>query len=191
MGPTRWCQAGICGVIVNVDNRQINDGGYYGTLRSDHEVMAVTGACLAVRSDLYREIGGFSEDSQALSMTSISVSKLLNGGYRNIAANTVEMYHYESLTPRPRSQAERTRQPVRALVLAHAAGSISAKAKPASMTATEVKPSSVASMRGWLTAHWRIGWIPNCGGCYLCSSWGKPQWSSLGVIAKRANSRTH
>ena len=100
-----WVQHGgvglvYVGVIVNVDNRQINDGGYYGTLRSDHEVMAVTGACLAVRSDLYREIGGFS-GGLAGSFNDVDFCfKLLNGGYRNIAANTVEMYHYE-LDSRP------------------------------------------------------------------------------------------
>ena len=87
MGPTRCVGLAYVGVIVNVDNRQINDGGYYGTLRSDHEVMAVTGACLAVRSDLYREIGGFSEDFAAGSFNDVDFCfKLLNGGYRNIAA---------------------------------------------------------------------------------------------------------
>lgn len=101
-----WVQHGgvglaYVGVIVNVDNRQINDGGYYGTLRSDHEVMAVTGACLAVRSDLYREIGGFSEDFAGSFNDVDFCFKLLNGGYRNIVANTVEMYHYESLTRDP------------------------------------------------------------------------------------------
>ena len=101
-----WVQHGGIGlvhgdVIVNVDNRQANDGGYFGALVSDHEVMAVTGACLAVRSDLYREVGGFSEDFAGSFNDVDFCFKLLNSGYRNIAANTIEMYHYESLTRDP------------------------------------------------------------------------------------------
>lgn len=92
------------GVIVNVDNRRSNDGGYFGTLVSDHEVMAATAACLAVRADLYREVGGFSE-IYAGSFNDVDFCfKLLTAGYRNIAANTVEMYHYESLTRDPTVQ---------------------------------------------------------------------------------------
>lgn len=55
------------------------------------------------------------------------------------------------------------------------------------MTATEVKPSSVASMRGWLTAHWRIIGFPIAVLVLLVLLVGANlNGSSLGVIATKS-----
>ncbi len=89
------------GNVVNVDQRRPNGGGYYGSLISDHEVMGVTGACLAVRANLYSEVGGFSEDFAGSFNDVDFCFKVLTLGYRNIAANTISLYHYESLTRDP------------------------------------------------------------------------------------------
>ena len=55
------------------------------------------------------------------------------------------------------------------------------------MTATEVKPSSVASMRGWLTAHWRMIGFPIAVLVLLVLLVGANlNGSSLGVIATKS-----
>lgn len=89
------------GTIVNLDCGQPNDGGYFGTLIADHEVLGVTGACLAVRAKVYQEVGGFSEEFAGSFNDVDFCFKTLMFGYRNVVATSVSLFHYESLTRDP------------------------------------------------------------------------------------------
>ncbi len=78
-----------------------DQGGHFSSTIIDHEVIGVTGACMAVRRDVYLEVGGFCED-YAGSFNDVDFSfKMLRAGYRNIAANSLSMYHFESLSRDP------------------------------------------------------------------------------------------
>lgn len=87
--------------VFNANWKSKDTGGYFRTLISDHEVVGVTGACLAVRSDVFFEIGGFCEDFPG-AFNDVDFSfKCVLAGYRNVAANSVVLYHFESLTRNP------------------------------------------------------------------------------------------
>ncbi len=84
--------------VFNADRHAPNNGGYFGSLIADHEVVGVTAACLAIRTELYFELGGFCEDfPNSYNDVDFSFKALLEG-YRNIAANSIELYHFESMT---------------------------------------------------------------------------------------------
>lgn len=74
--------------------------GYRGLAQQTHEVAAVTGACLAVRTALFREIGGFDTEFPGNYSDVILCLDLLARGYRNLVVADVEMIHHESQTRR-------------------------------------------------------------------------------------------
>ena len=76
-------------------------GGYYGSLVVDHEVVGVTGACLAVRRSTFLEVGGFPEQLESSFNDVDFCFRLLDHGYRNVAAMGVELFHFESLSRDP------------------------------------------------------------------------------------------
>ena len=72
-----------------------NDLGYCCRAQVTQNLSAVTGACLAVRRELYFAVGGLNPD---LSVTCNDVDlclKLLKNGYRNLWTPFVNLYHYE------------------------------------------------------------------------------------------------
>ena len=66
--------------------------------RGVHNVIAVTGACLMIRKDVFTEIGGFSE-SLAVAFNDVDLCyRLWEKGYYNAVYCDKYLYHYESLT---------------------------------------------------------------------------------------------
>lgn len=71
---------------------------YFGWNRVDYDCIAVTGACLMVKTSKFREIGGF-DTSVAVAYNDVKLCFALHKrGYRNIIRNDVVAYHYESLS---------------------------------------------------------------------------------------------
>ena len=71
---------------------------YDGRNRMDHNVLAVTGACLMVRKDVWNECGGFSEDL-AVTFNDVELCfRIYKKGYYNVVCNSVSLYHHESLS---------------------------------------------------------------------------------------------
>ena len=71
---------------------------YDGRNRMDHNVLAVTGACLMVRKDVWNECGGFSEDL-AVAFNDVELCfRIYKKGYYNVVCNSVSLYHHESLS---------------------------------------------------------------------------------------------
>ena len=61
------------------------------------QVMAVTGACLAVRRSVYLEIGGLDEERLAISYNDVDLCLRLHAkGYRNLYEPRAELIHRES-----------------------------------------------------------------------------------------------
>lgn len=71
---------------------------YYGKNRGVHDMLAVTGACLMVRKDVFEQAGGFSEEL-AVAFNDVDLCyTIYEAGYYNIVRNDVTLYHHESLS---------------------------------------------------------------------------------------------
>lgn len=72
---------------------------YFGFNKGVRNVMAVTGACLMVRTSLFREIGGFNETDFAVAFNDIDFCyRIYERGYYNVVRNNMYLYHHESLS---------------------------------------------------------------------------------------------
>ncbi|MEO0818717.1 MAG: glycosyltransferase [Pseudomonadota bacterium] len=73
--------------------------GYFSRLKVAQNVTAVTAACLLVRRDVYREVGGLDEKDLRVAFNDVDFCfKVLNAGYTNIWTPWAELYHHESKT---------------------------------------------------------------------------------------------
>ncbi len=81
--------------------------GYFNYVNSVNNYCAVTAACLMVRKEVYREVGGFDEQF-AVEYNDVDFClKLISAGYYNVYLPHVMLYHYESLTRgHPKSSTE-------------------------------------------------------------------------------------
>ncbi len=71
---------------------------YYGWNRGMRNVIAVTGACLAVEKEKFEEVGGFPEELPvAFNDVDLCFSLYEKGYYNTVLQGTV-LYHYESLS---------------------------------------------------------------------------------------------
>ncbi len=71
---------------------------YHGINRYDRNVLAVTGACLMVRRDIFEEAGGFDE-RLAVAYNDIHLCMTLHDrGYMNVLRNDAVLWHDESLS---------------------------------------------------------------------------------------------
>lgn len=71
---------------------------YYGANRGNHNVLAVTAACLMVGKDRYREVKGFPEDLRVAFNDVDFCFSLYESGYRNVCMDGLSAYHHESLS---------------------------------------------------------------------------------------------
>lgn len=77
-------------------NREVH---YFGFNKGVRNVIAVTGACLMVRADLFHEAGGFDEENFAVAFNDVDLClKIFRKGYYNVVRNNMYLYHHESLT---------------------------------------------------------------------------------------------
>ena len=73
--------------------------GYVGRAALQQDVSAVTAACLAVRRELFQQVGGFDERELTVAYNDVDFClKLRSLGLRNVWTPFVELYHRESAT---------------------------------------------------------------------------------------------
>jgi GT2 family glycosyltransferase len=91
---------GIGGVAAHVHKFLPRDApGYCNRAVVTQNISAVTGACLAVRKKLYRQVGGLDEKNLHIAYNDIDFClKLLRAGYKNIFTPYALLYHHESIT---------------------------------------------------------------------------------------------
>lgn len=71
---------------------------YFGKNRGVHNVLAVTGACLMLRREVFEQAGGFPEEL-AVAFNDVDLCySIYENGYYNIVRNDVVLYHHESLS---------------------------------------------------------------------------------------------
>ncbi len=85
-------------------------GGYFSRALLQQNISAVTGACLAVRKELFEEVGPFDEKNLSVSFNDIDFClRLMAAGYRNVWTPFANLIHAESATrghqPTKREQA--------------------------------------------------------------------------------------
>ena len=72
---------------------------YYGFNKGVRDVIAVTGACLMIRTELFWEVGGFDAENFAVAFNDIDLClKVFEKGYYNVVRNNMYLYHHESLS---------------------------------------------------------------------------------------------
>lgn len=86
--------------------------GYFNRLNIAQEISCVTGACLAVRREVYDAVGGFNERDLAVSFNDVDFCiRLRQAGYTIIWTPGAELYHHEGLSRgRPDSTPEAARR---------------------------------------------------------------------------------
>ena len=73
------------------------DVGYFGQLALTRDVSAVTGACLAVRRDIYQDVGGLDEDRLKVAFNDVDFClRIREAGYKVVWTPFAELYHLES-----------------------------------------------------------------------------------------------
>jgi GT2 family glycosyltransferase len=86
-----------------------------GRLAVVREVTAVTGACLVIRKELFREVGGLDARELPIAFNDVDLCFRLHArGYRNLWTPHAELYHHESTSrgsdERPEQQARFRRE---------------------------------------------------------------------------------
>lgn len=76
-----------------------DDVGYFGQLMLTREVSAVTGACLALRREVYLRAGGLDEINLPISFNDVDLCLRIRAlGLRNLWTPFAELYHLESVS---------------------------------------------------------------------------------------------
>ncbi len=77
--------------------RSRGDEGYSGRGRLVQNLSAVTGACIVIRRDVYREVGGMDEEHVGVAFNDIDFClRLRAAGYRIVWTPHAELIHHES-----------------------------------------------------------------------------------------------
>lgn len=76
-----------------------DDPGYFGRSKVIQNLSAVTGACLIVRKEVYKEVGGLDEHHLQVAFNDVDFClKVREAGYWNVWTPFAELYHHESLS---------------------------------------------------------------------------------------------
>jgi GT2 family glycosyltransferase len=73
-------------------------GEYHGHLVANYNMIAVTGACLMVKRELFNNVGGFDEEFPIAYNDVEFCFRLFKAGYYNVVRNDAVLIHHESLS---------------------------------------------------------------------------------------------
>lgn len=73
-----------------------NSHGYFNQIQTINNYLAITGACLMCRREVFDAVGGLEEDLSVAFNDVDFCLKIVEQGYRNIYLPHVVLYHYES-----------------------------------------------------------------------------------------------
>lgn len=72
--------------------------GYFGRVALRNTLSAVTGACLLVRTSIYKQVGGLNEDLRVAFNDVDFCLRVMSLGLRNVWTPYAELFHHESIT---------------------------------------------------------------------------------------------
>ena len=103
---------GIGGVAGYANPRMNRSGiGPFGGSRLIRNFSAVTAAALAVRKELFLEVGGLDETNLKVAFNDVDFClRLIEAGYRNLFTPYCELYHHESLSRGPDTDSEKAKR---------------------------------------------------------------------------------
>lgn len=82
--------------------------GDAGMLTITRTYSAVTAACLAIRADVFREVGGLDEDALRIGYNDVDLClKVRDHGYRSVACPSALLFHMESVSRGPNDNPEK------------------------------------------------------------------------------------
>jgi GT2 family glycosyltransferase len=85
-----------------------SDGGYFARLLLAQEVSAVTGACLAMRREVFAEVGGFDAEHLKIAFNDIDLClRVREAGYRIVWTPFSRLIHHESKSRGPEDTPEK------------------------------------------------------------------------------------
>lgn len=85
-----------------------DDPGYFGRMVQAHEVSAVTGACLAMRADVFAEVGGFDAERLKVAFNDVDLClRVRVAGYRIVWTPFAKLVHHESKSRGPEDTPEK------------------------------------------------------------------------------------
>ena len=89
---------GVNGVVDHVHKyRQKEDNGYADRLQLTQNFSAVTGACMLMRRDVFKEVGGLDEKDLRVAFNDIDLClRIREAGYLIVWTPYAELYHLES-----------------------------------------------------------------------------------------------
>jgi GT2 family glycosyltransferase len=91
------------GFIGHAYFRDIDGFGPFGDLAITHEVVGVTGACLAQRKEVWESSGGWDVSFPS------AYNDIREQGFSILQVNAARLYHYESITRNPTVKTEETK----------------------------------------------------------------------------------
>ena len=73
--------------------------GYFGRLKQRQNYSALTGACLAMRREVFDQVGGFNETELAVAFSDVDLClKVQEAGYCNVWTPFAQLIHHESVS---------------------------------------------------------------------------------------------
>jgi GT2 family glycosyltransferase len=85
------------GAIHEGVGQSVEDGGYMGRTALQRNALAVTGACMATRADLFRQLGGFDESNLGVEFNDTDYClRIHDRGLSVIYTPFATLYHFES-----------------------------------------------------------------------------------------------
>ena len=91
---------GIGGVAGHAfKTKPVNYSGHMNRSNLSHNVSAVTGACLAIEKNKFKQVEGFDELNLKIAFNDVDLClKLMKAGYKNLFLPQVQLIHYESFS---------------------------------------------------------------------------------------------
>ncbi len=103
---------GIHGVGAHVQRLHDRDAdGYCKRLKFPQEYTAITAACLAIRKEVFDQVGGLNQKDLKVGFNDVDLClKVKEAGYNNIWTPLAELYHHESVSRGPETSPEKARR---------------------------------------------------------------------------------
>ena len=97
------------GFIGHAYFREVDGFGPFGDLAITHEVVGVTGACLAQRKEVWETLGGWDVSFPGAYNDIDYCFRIREQGLSVLQVNSARLYHYESITRNPTVKPEETK----------------------------------------------------------------------------------
>jgi GT2 family glycosyltransferase len=97
------------GFIGHAYFRDVDGFGPFGDLAITHEVVGVTGACLAQRKEVWETLGGWDVSFPGAYNDIDYCFRIREQGLSILQVNAARLYHYESITRNPTVKPEETK----------------------------------------------------------------------------------